>query len=80
MVGVSTGGASPALAQQLRDDVAALVGQEHAELADRLAALRPWAREALPSYEARRDYFQPARRRGVLMSVAIVGAALATPA
>ena len=57
MIGVSTGGASPALAQRLRDDVAELVGPEHAELAERLAALRPWAREALPTYEARRDYF-----------------------
>ena len=58
VIGVSTGGASPALAQRLRDDVAELVGPEHAELAERLAALRPWAREALPSYEARRDYFR----------------------
>ncbi len=57
VIGVSTGGASPALAQRLRDDVAELVGPEHAELAERLAALRPWAREALPTYEARRDYF-----------------------
>jgi siroheme synthase-like protein len=58
VVGVSTGGASPALAQRIRDDVDGLIGPEHAELADRLAALRPWAREALPTYEARRDYFQ----------------------
>jgi siroheme synthase-like protein len=58
VVGVSTGGASPALAQRIRDDVDDLIGPEHAELADRLAALRPWAREALPTYEARRDYFR----------------------
>jgi siroheme synthase-like protein len=58
VVGVSTGGASPALAQRIRDDVDGLIGPEHAELAARLAALRPWAREALPTYEARRDYFQ----------------------
>jgi precorrin-2 dehydrogenase/sirohydrochlorin ferrochelatase len=57
-VGVSTGGASPALAQRIRDDVDKLLGPEHAELAERLAALRPWAKEALPSYEARRDYFR----------------------
>ena len=57
-VGVSTGGASPALAQRIRDDVDDLLGPEHAELAERLAALRPWAREALPTYEARRDYFR----------------------
>ena len=58
LVGVSTGGASPALAQRIRSDIAALVGPEHAALARRLAALRPWAKRELPTYEARRDYFQ----------------------
>src|SRR5205823_9997779 len=58
VVGVSTGGASPALAQRIRSDVADLIGPEHAELARRLAALRPWAKRALPTYEARRDWFQ----------------------
>jgi precorrin-2 dehydrogenase / sirohydrochlorin ferrochelatase len=58
VVGVSTGGASPALAQRIRGDIAALVGPEHAELARRLEALRPWAKRELPTYEARRDYFQ----------------------
>jgi siroheme synthase-like protein len=57
-VAVSTGGASPALAQRIRDDVAAIVGQRHAELAEELRALRPWAKENLPTYEARRDFFQ----------------------
>jgi precorrin-2 dehydrogenase / sirohydrochlorin ferrochelatase len=58
VVGVSTGGASPALAQRIRADVADLIGPEHAALAKQLAALRPWAKQELPSYEARRDYFQ----------------------
>jgi len=57
-VAVSTGGASPALAQRIRDDVAALVGPQHAALAEELRALRPWAKEHLPSYEARREFFQ----------------------
>jgi len=57
-VAVSTGGASPALAQRLRDDVAAVVGPEHAVLAHRLQTLRPWAKRNLPTYEARRDYFR----------------------
>jgi precorrin-2 dehydrogenase/sirohydrochlorin ferrochelatase len=57
-VGVSTGGASPALAQRIRDDVAALVGPRHAELAEELRALRPWSKDNLPTYEARRDYFR----------------------
>jgi siroheme synthase-like protein len=58
VVGVSTGGASPALAQRLRDDIADLVGPRHAELARLLQAMRPWAKSELPTYEARRDYFQ----------------------
>jgi siroheme synthase-like protein len=56
-VAVSTGGASPALAQRLRREIAAIVRPEHAALAQRLQALRPWAKEHLPSYEARRDFF-----------------------
>jgi precorrin-2 dehydrogenase/sirohydrochlorin ferrochelatase len=58
VVGVSTGGASPALAQRIRADVAELIRPEHAALADHLASLRPWAKRELPTYEARRDYFQ----------------------
>lgn len=56
-VGVSTGGASPALAQRLRDEIAAVVTEEHAELARRLRDLRPWAKENLPTYQARKAYF-----------------------
>jgi siroheme synthase-like protein len=56
-VAISTGGASPALAQRLRDEVARVVGPQHAELAERLRELRPWAKSHLPTYEARRDYF-----------------------
>ncbi|MGZ4463099.1 MAG: precorrin-2 dehydrogenase/sirohydrochlorin ferrochelatase family protein [Gaiellaceae bacterium] len=57
-VGVTTGGASPALAQRIRDELAERYGEEHAQLARRLAALRPWAKQQLPSYEARREYFR----------------------
>ncbi|HEV8462646.1 MAG TPA: bifunctional precorrin-2 dehydrogenase/sirohydrochlorin ferrochelatase [Gaiellaceae bacterium] len=57
VVGVSTGGASPALAQRLRDDIGDLIGPEHVELAERLAALRPWAKSELGTYEERRDFF-----------------------
>ena len=57
-VGVSTGGASPALAQRIRDDVNDLLTPRHAELAVQLHDLRPWAKRELPTYEARRDYFR----------------------
>jgi len=57
-VAISTGGASPALAQRLRDDVARLVTREHVSLARDLRELRPWAKANLPNYEARRDFFR----------------------
>lgn len=57
-IAVSTGGASPALAQRIRDEVAGRYGPEHALLAQRLRALRPWAKRNLPAYEDRRDFFR----------------------
>jgi siroheme synthase-like protein len=58
VAGVSTGGASPALAQRLRDEIAELVTARHADLAERLAALRPWAKERFATYDERRDFFR----------------------
>jgi siroheme synthase-like protein len=55
---VSTGGASPALAKRLRDELGARIGDEHVALARRLRDLRPWARRHYHSYAARRDYFE----------------------
>jgi len=57
-VAVSTAGASPALAQWLRDDFAARVGPEHEALAEELRELRPWAKETFPTYGERRDFFR----------------------
>jgi precorrin-2 dehydrogenase len=57
-IAVSTGGASPALAKRIRSDAAALVGPEHARLADELEQLRPAVKSRFGSYEERRDFFE----------------------
>jgi precorrin-2 dehydrogenase/sirohydrochlorin ferrochelatase len=57
-VAVSTGGASPALAQLLRSRIAEQIGPKEALVAERLRALRPWAKRTFPTYEERRDFFQ----------------------
>jgi siroheme synthase-like protein len=57
-VAVSTAGASPALAQWLRDRFAAEIGDEHARLAVELREIRPWVKANLHTYEERRDYFR----------------------
>jgi siroheme synthase-like protein len=58
VVAVSTGGASPALAQVLRDQFASQIGDEHESLALELRNLRPWVKENLETYEERRDFFR----------------------
>ncbi len=47
-IAISTGGASPALAQHLREKISALIGHEYAELADLLRRGRPLLKEKLP--------------------------------
>jgi siroheme synthase-like protein len=61
-VAVSTGGASPALAQRLRDEIAAVVRPEHADLAYRLRELRPRSREPLDLRGATRSSKEPSKR------------------
>ena len=55
---VSTSGASPVLAQRLRESLGAQIGPEHAQLARRLRELRPWVKAHYPTYEQRRDFFR----------------------
>jgi siroheme synthase-like protein len=55
---VSTSGASPVLAQWLRDRFAAQVGPEHEELARELRSLRPWVKRTFATYAERRDFFR----------------------
>ena len=64
-VAVSTGGASPALAQWLRDRFAAQVGLQHEVLAHELRRLRPWAKRTFDTYEERREWFRDAVARAL---------------
>ena len=57
-VAVSTGGASPALAQWLRDRFAAQIGFEHEQLASELHRIRPWVKQNFATYDERREYFR----------------------
>ena len=59
-VAVSTAGASPALAQWLRDRFAAQIGFEHEQLARELRRVRPWVKKTYATYDERRDYFRNA--------------------
>jgi siroheme synthase-like protein len=55
---VSTGGASPALAKRLRDDLGAQIAERHVALARQLRDLRPWVRNHYHSYRDRKDFFE----------------------
>jgi len=55
---ISTSGASPALAQHLRDKFAAQIGFEHEQLANELRRIRPWVKQNFHTYSERREYFR----------------------
>jgi siroheme synthase-like protein len=55
---ISTSGASPALAQHLRDRFAQQIGVEHEQLANELRRIRPWVKENFHTYAERREYFR----------------------
>jgi siroheme synthase-like protein len=57
-VAISTGGASPALAQRMRDEIAERFDERYADLARKLRELRPEVKERFATYDERRDYFQ----------------------
>jgi len=57
---VSTGGASPALAKRLRDELGAQIDERHVTLAHRLRELRPWARTHYRTYRERKEFFEAA--------------------
>jgi precorrin-2 dehydrogenase/sirohydrochlorin ferrochelatase len=57
-VAISTSGASPALAKRMKREAALAFGPEYAELAFLLDEIRDWAKKALPTYEARKVFFE----------------------
>ena len=56
-VAISTKGASPALAQRMKREAAAMFDGSYAELAGRLEEVRPWAKVWLPTYQDRKAFF-----------------------
>jgi precorrin-2 dehydrogenase/sirohydrochlorin ferrochelatase len=56
-VAISTSGASPALAQRMRDEAAELFGPPYAELAALLDEVRDWAKGTLRTYQDRKAFF-----------------------
>ncbi len=56
-VAVSTGGASPSIAQQIRTRVDRAIGAEYAPMLRLLESLRGTAKRTLPTYQDRKRYF-----------------------
>jgi precorrin-2 dehydrogenase / sirohydrochlorin ferrochelatase len=57
-IAISTAGASPALAKRMKREIAAQLGPEYARLAELLGDVRGWAKDTLPTYAQRRDFFE----------------------
>jgi precorrin-2 dehydrogenase len=53
-ISISTGGGSPSLAQRVKREIAALIGEEYGELLELAAELRSEVHRSLPDYERRR--------------------------
>lgn len=56
-IAISTSGGSPALAQRLKREIAAQVGQEYAELAELMSRWRSQLREKIPDQQHRAELF-----------------------
>ena len=75
-IAVSTGGASPALAKQIRRSCAEQFGPEYARLLRLLRTLRGPAKDRLATYDDRRRYFE-VLVRGRVAALVRVGRAVA---
>ncbi len=57
VIAISTGGMSPAVAKRLRRELTAHVGVDYARMLKLLGSLRGVAKSRLPTFQARRRYF-----------------------
>jgi precorrin-2 dehydrogenase/sirohydrochlorin ferrochelatase len=57
-IAISTAGASPALAKRMKREIAATFGEPYARLAVMLNDARGWAKDTLPTYQDRKEFFE----------------------
>src|SRR3954449_8230356 len=57
-IAISTAGASPALAKRIKREIAESFGEPYARLAEMLNDARGWAKQTLPTYQDRKDFFE----------------------
>src|ERR671925_1693891 len=57
-IAISTAGASPALAKRLKREIAESFGEPYARLAVILNEVRGWAKDTLPTYQDRKEFFE----------------------
>lgn len=57
-VAISTAGASPALAKRMKREIGELFGEPYATLAILLNDVRGWAKDTLPTYQDRKEFFE----------------------
>jgi precorrin-2 dehydrogenase/sirohydrochlorin ferrochelatase len=57
-IAISTSGASPALAKRLKREIAETFGEPYARLAVILNEERGWAKDTLPTYQDRKEFFE----------------------
>ena len=57
-IAISTAGASPALAKRMKREISELFGEPYARLAIMLNDARGWAKQNLPTYKDRKDFFE----------------------
>ncbi len=57
-IAISSSGKSPTVAQRVKREISALIGKEYEAFLEITAELRAKARQALPTYEARREFLK----------------------